>query len=205
MGALVFVQVIQGQVADAAKARAALDRWARELTPGATGWLGSTAGVTEDGRFIALARFESEEAARRNSDRPEQDRWWAETAKLFSGEATFKDSSDVTVDLAGDPDEAGFVQVIQGRGSDADRARELMGRDSEAWAAYRPDILGSLAVGHEGGAYTMAVYFTSEAAAREGERKQPPPELQAQMDELAALSVGEPEFFDLKQPWLYSP
>jgi hypothetical protein len=28
----VFVQVIQGQVADAAKARAALDRWARELT-----------------------------------------------------------------------------------------------------------------------------------------------------------------------------
>jgi hypothetical protein len=202
----VFVQVIQGQVADADKARAALDRWARELAPGATGWLGSTAGVTEDGRFIALARFESEEAARRNSDRPEQGRWWAETAKLFSGEATFNDSSDVTVDLAGDPDEAGFVQVIQGRSSDPDRARELMGRDSSAaWAAYRPEILGSVAVGHEGGAFTMAVYFTSEAAAREGEGKQPPPELQAQMDELVALSVGEPEFFDLKQPWLSSP
>jgi hypothetical protein len=202
----VFVQVIRGQVADAEKARAALDRWARELAPGATGWLGSTAGVTEDGRFIALARFESQEAARRNSDRPEQDRWWAETAKLFSGEATFNDSSDVTVDLAGDPDQAGFVQVIQGRGSDPDRARELMGRDSSAaWAAYRPEILGSVAVGHEGGAYTMAVYFTSEAEAREGERKQPPPELQAEMDELAALTVGEPEFLDLKQPWLYSP
>jgi hypothetical protein len=54
------------------------------------------------------------------------------------------------------------------------------------------------------GAYTMAVYFTSEAAARR-ERKQPPPELQAQMEEMAALSVGEPEFFDLQQPWLYSP
>jgi hypothetical protein len=201
----VFVQVIQGQVANAEQARAALDRWAQELAPGATGWLGSTAGVTEDGRFIALARFASEEAARRNSDRPEQDRWWAETSQLFSGQATFNDSSDVTVDLVGDPDEAGFVQVIQGRGSDPDRARELMSQDSEAWAAFRPDILGSLAVGHEGGAYTMAVYFTSEAAAREGERKQPPPELQARMDELAALSVGEPEFFDLKQPWLYSP
>jgi hypothetical protein len=202
----VFVQVIRGQVADAEKARAALDRWARELAPGATGWLGSTAGVTEDGRFIALARFESQEAARRNSDRPEQDRWWAETAKLFSGEATFNDSSDVTVDLAGDPDQAGFVQVIQGRGSDPDRARELMGRDSSAaWAAYRPEILGSVAVGHQGGAYTMAVYFTSEAEAREGERKQPPPELQAEMDELAALTVGEPEFLDLRQPWLYSP
>jgi hypothetical protein len=136
---------------------------------------------------------------------PEQDRWWAETAKLFTGEASFKDSSDVTVDVTGDPDEAGFVQVIQGRGSDPDRARELMGQDSSAWAAFRPEILGSVAVGHEGGAYTMAVYFTSEAEAREGERKQPPPELQAQMDEMAALGVGQPEFFDLKQPWLYSP
>jgi hypothetical protein len=201
----VFVQVISGRVEDADRARAALDRWARELAPGATGWLGSTAGVTEDGRFIALARFESEEAARRNSQRPEQDRWWAETSQLFSGEASFRDSSDVTVDLAGDPDQAGFVQVIQGRGSDPDRARELMAQDSERWADFRPDVIGSVAVGHEGGAYTMAMYFTSEAEAREGERKQPPPELQAQMEEMAALNVGEPEFFDLKQPWLYSP
>lgn len=200
-----FVQVIQGQVADAGKVRAALDRWAQELAPGATGWLGSTAGVTEDGRFIALARFESEEAARRNSAQPEQDRWWTETSKLFTGEATFKDSSDVTVDVNGEPDDAGFVQVMQGRGSDPDRAQELMGQDSSEWAAFRPDIIGSVAVGHEGGAYTMAIYFTSEAAAREGERKEPPPELKAQMDEMAALSVGEPEFFDLKQPWLYSP
>jgi hypothetical protein len=201
-----FVQVIQGQVADAGKVRAALDRWMQELAPGSIGWIGTTAGVTEDGRFIELARFQSEEAARRNSDRPEQDQWWAETSRLFIGEAaSFKDSSDVTVDVTGDPDEAGFVQVIQGRGSDPDRARELMGQDSSAWAAFRPEILATVAVGHEGGAYTMAVYFTSEAEAREGERKQPPPELQAQMEEMAALSVGEPEYFDLRQPWLYSP
>jgi hypothetical protein len=43
--------------------------------------------LTDDGRFIALARFESEEAARRNTDRPEQDRWWTEIAKLFTGAA----------------------------------------------------------------------------------------------------------------------
>jgi hypothetical protein len=200
-----FVQVIQGQVSDAGQARAALDRWVQELAPGATGWLGSTAGVTEDGRFIALARFESEEAAQRNSDRPEQDQWWAETSKLFSGEATVRDSSDVTVDVNGEPDIAGFVQVIQGRGSDPDRARELMGQDSSEWAAFRPDIIGSVGVGHDGGAYTMALYFTSEEAAREGERKEPPPGLKAQMEEMGKLNVGEPEFFDLKQPWLYSP
>ena len=55
----------------------------------------------------------SEQAARADSDRPEQDRWWAETSSLFTGEASFTDSSDVTVDVTGDPDQAGFVQVMQ--------------------------------------------------------------------------------------------
>jgi len=200
-----FVQVIQGRTSDAEQLRAAMDRWTRELAPGAHGWLGSTGGVTEDGRFIALARFESEEAARRNSDRPEQDRWWSDTAKLFDGAVTFRDSSDVTVDLPGDPDQAGFVQIMQGRGTDPDRVRELMSQDADKWAEFRPDILGSLAVGHDGGAYTMAIYFTSEADAREGERKELPAELTAQMEEMNKLSVGEPEFFDLTQPWLFSP
>jgi hypothetical protein len=200
-----FVQVIQGRVSDGEQLRAAIDQWARDLAPGATGWLGSTGGVTEDGRSIALVRFESEEAARRNSERPEQDRWWRETAKLFSEEPTFRDSNDVTLDVVGDPDQAGFVQVMQGRGSDPERARELMAQDSDKWAAFRPEILGSVVVGHEGGAYTMAMYFTSEADAREGERKTPPPELAAQMEEMGKISIGEPEFFDLKQPWLHSP
>jgi hypothetical protein len=200
-----FVQLIQGQVADPARAKAALDRWVRELAPGAEGWLGTTAGVTEDGRFVAAARFESEEAARRNSDRPEQDRWWSETSRLFNGEPTFRDSSDVAVDTAGDPDTAGFVQVMQGRTSDPERARQLMAEDSTDWSSFRPDILGSVAVGHDGGAWTMVMYFTSEEAAREGERKEPPPELKAQMEQMDALSLGPPEFFDLKQPWLYSP
>ena len=201
-----FVQVIQGQASNPGALKDALDRWFRELSPDAGGWLGSTAGVTDDGRFIALARFESEAAARRNSDRPEQDAWWTETSKLLTGEATFQDSSHVVVDVTGEPDQAGFVQVMQGRSSDPDRARELMGQDDAGeWAAFRPDIIGSVAVDHDDGAYTMAMYFTSEQEAREGERKEPPPELKAQMEEMNALSVGEPEFLDLRQPWLYSP
>jgi len=202
-----FVQVIKGQVSDVGQVRAAIERWVDELGAGAEGWLGTTAGVTDDGTFVALARFESEEAARRNSDRAEQGAWWEETSRLFDGGATFADSSDVTPDIIGDPDQAGFVQVMQGRGSDPDRAKELMSRssDSEAWAAFRPDIIGSLAVGHDEGAYTMALYFTSEEAAREGEQKEPPPELKAVMEEMDSLSIGETAFFDLRQPWLYSP
>ena len=200
-----FVQVIKGRVADPARAKAALDRWAEELAPGAEGWLGTTAGVTDDGRFVAAARFSSEEAARRNSDRPEQDRWWSETSRLFDGEPSFADSSDVEVDTNGDPAAATFVQVMQGRTSDPERARRLMAEDSTDWSAFRPDMLGSVAAGHDGGAYTMVMWFTSEAEAREGERKEPPPELKAQMEEMGSLSVGEPEFFDLKDPWMYAP
>jgi hypothetical protein len=94
---------------------------------------------------------------------------------------------------------------MQGRGSDPDRARELMNEDSEKWAAFRPEILGSVAVGYDDGAYTMVMYFTSEADAREGERKELPPELAAQMEEMNKLSIGEPEFFDIREPWIHSP
>ena len=200
-----FVQVIRGRVSSPEQVHAALDRWSGQLAAGAAGWLGSTAGVTGDGRFVALARFESEQAARRNSDRPGQGQWWTETSRLFTGEVTFRDSSDVTVDVHGDPDQAGFVQVMLGRASDPERARELMAQNPDDRTAFRPDVIGSVTVGHQGGGYTLAFYFTSEQAAREGERKQPPARLKAQMEELDQLNTGEPEFLDLTQPWLYSP
>jgi hypothetical protein len=200
-----FAQVIQGKVSDPAAMRAATDRWLKELAPGADGWLGSTGGTTDDGRYITVVRFESEEAARRNSDRPEQSQWWSQTEQLFDGGATFQDSNDVNLDLHGDPDQAEFVQVMRGRGSDPERVKQLMAADSDKWASFRPDMIGSVAVGHDGGAYTMVMYFTSEADARQGERKEVPPELKANMDEMNKLSVGQPEFFDLKQPVILSP
>lgn len=201
-----FVQVIQGQVADAAKVKAAFDRWVEELSPQAEGWLGSTGGVTADGRFVALARFEDEDAARRNSDRPEQGAWWSDTESLFTGPVTFHDSTRVDVDTAGgDPGRAGFVQVIQGRSSDPERARKLMQDQPADFASFRPDVIGSITAEHDGDGYTVAIYFTSEEEAREGERKEPPPELKAQMEEMDSLSVGEPDFFDLRDPWLHSP
>jgi hypothetical protein len=200
-----FVQVIQGQVSDRDEVRARVDQWAEEVAPGAIGWLGSTGGVTDDGTMIAVVRFESEDAARRNSERPEQDAWWAQTAKLFTNEPTFLESTDVDLDLPGDPDKAGFVQIIQGHTSDLGRARELMSQNPDESAAFRPDIIGSLAAAHDNGGYTAVLYFTSEQEAREGEKKEPPAELKAQMEEMRALEVGEPTFLDLKAPWLHSP
>jgi hypothetical protein len=200
-----FAQVIQGRTSDAEGLRAALDRWLQELRPGSIGWLGSTVGITDDGTVIAVARFESAEAAARNGQRPEQSRWWEETSRLFDGEVTFRDSEDITVDLQGDPDQAGFVQVMQGRVRDAGRAKEVMAQiPSDVMAAYRTDVLGSVVIGHQDGAWTQVIYFTSEADAREGERKEPPPELQNAMEEMGKLSVGETTFLDLRQPLLQS-
>ena len=200
-----FVQVIKGRTSQPEALAEAFDRWKAELSPGATGWLGSTGGVTDDGTFIAVARFESEEAARANSARPEQDAWWSETAKLLDGDVTFSDSTDVDVDVNGDPDRAGFVQVMRGRVSDPQRAKELMAEDPGTWAEFRPDVIGNLSIGHQDGGYTMVMYFTSEADAREGETKEMPPQMRAQMEEMSKLNVEEPEFFDLKRPILNSP
>jgi len=126
-------------------------------------------------------------------------------AALFTDEPVFHNSTSVDVDTPGDPSQAGFVQVMQGRSSDPDRARELMANDPTDWQAFRPDILGTVNIAHDGDAWTMAIYFTSEEAAREGERKEPPAELQQMMTEIDSLSVGEPVFLDLKDPWLNAP
>ena len=178
-----FVQVIQGQVSDVAGVRAQMDKWDEELAPGAIGWLGSTAGVTADGNLVALARFESEEAAQQNSDRPEQGAWWEQMSKLFSGEPEFHNSTTVDVDTYGDPAQAGFVQVMQGRSSNPERARELMMSDPTDWQAFRPDILGTVESGTRR-RLDDGDLLHLRGGAREGEKKQPPPEMEAMMKEM---------------------
>jgi hypothetical protein len=51
----------------------------------------------------------------------------------------------------------------------------------------------------------MAMYFTSEADARKGEKKKIPAKLKAEMDEMNSLVIGETEFIDIHDPWLHSP
>ena len=117
-----FVQIIQGMVSDKDEMRAAVDRWVDEVSPGAIGWLGSTGGVTDAGQLIAVVRFESEDAAGRNSDRPEQDAWWTQMSKLFTTEPTFTDTDVLTT--------RGY-SVMEARGDDL-LARAL---------AVQPDII----------------------------------------------------------------
>jgi hypothetical protein len=197
-----FVQVIEGRVGDRDGLRRQMDRWQSDLRPGATGFLGSTSGVTDDGRAIAFARFESAAAAKANSDRPEQGQWWAETEKLYEGDVTFADSEDVETFLGGGSNDAGFVQVMKNRGADRDAIHRMDQSFEQHGPSFRPDVIGGLRVWTGPDTYAEVIYFTSEADARAGEKKEPPKELAAEMREFEDM-MANVDFLDLKDPWLH--
>lgn len=165
-----FVQMIKGSTSNPAALRSRSDSWRDEIRPGAAGFLGSTGGATADGSFFLFARFTDEAAARSNSERAEQSAWWNETAALFDGTPTFRESSDVSTLFDGGSDRAGFVQVMEGRVSDRDKAEafetpELL----EQLRRARPDLIGAVRAWFGDGTFAEVAYFTDEASARSGE------------------------------------
>ena len=199
-----FAQVITGRVGDPHRMRAQFDKWTNELMPEAKGFLGSTVGVTDDGEFVAIARFESEEAARANSNRVEQGAWWAETASLLDGDPTFHDCTEIDVWQGGGSDTAGFVQVIQGRTANIGRLKALgeeMGTDMNDM---RPDVIGGRSAWHGDGSFTEVIYFSSEAEARENEAKEVTGRARELMDEYQSL-VTDLRYFDLREPMMVTP
>jgi hypothetical protein len=197
-----FVQVIKGRVSDAAAIRKRAKQWAEEVRPGAIGFLGSTAGVADDGTFIVLARFADEASARANSERSEQSAWWEETATYFDGEPAFRESNDTATLFEGGSDRAGFVQVMEGTVTDRAKADALETPELlDQLRTARPDLIGALRVWFPGGEYVEAAYFTSEEAARKGESSS---EFSGPGDEFAEV-FGEMTFIDLRDPILTSP
>jgi hypothetical protein len=115
---------------------------------------------------------------------------------------TFTDSEDVEMFLAGGSDDAGFVQVMKSSGVDRDKVHEMDRQFEEVAAQWRPDLIGSTRVWTGADRCIDVAYFTTEAAAREGEQKAPPPELAGQSADFEAM-MANTEFLDLRQPWLY--
>lgn len=194
-----FVQIIQGAVTSSTDLKRQLDRWDAEVRPGAIGFLGSTGGVTADGTAFLAARFADEASARANSERPEQTGWWNETEKCFTGPVQFTDSSDVQV-IIEPRDDARFVQVIQSRVADRSRIEALNDVLATELTQSRPEIVGGVAV-WSGDRVCDLTYFTDEASAREGERKQLPAEHKAMFEEWQSL-ITDVTYLDLTDPWL---
>ncbi|TMQ89165.1 hypothetical protein ETD83_39205 [Actinomadura soli] len=200
------VQLVQGTALDPVGLHEAADRWSRELAPGSRGWLGTTAGVTNDGEFIWMARFKSSRAAHRNDKRRAQREWWESTAALLEGEPTVHDCTDIEPFGAGGSDAAEFVQMIQTRVRDREALRPFWtAEEGRAMAEARPDTIGGLFIVHPDGGCTIVVYFTTEEDARDGERRPMPSDLKAWRDNEMSHYIDDPVFYDLRNPWLYSP
>jgi hypothetical protein len=192
-----FIQVIQGKVKDAGQLERQMESWRRDIKPGAKGYLGSTSGITPDGRGITIVRFESDAAARANSERPEQGKWWNKTANAFAGDPTFYNCAEVDTIFGGGSNDAGFVQIIEARAKDQDQMRSRRAEMEKRLHERRPDILGMVIAWHGDGGFTQAVYFTSEADARRGEEETRQDQLR---QEFMSLMEGPPSFFDLTRP-----
>ena len=157
-----FIQVIKAKVNDQGR-RPAAGRAVDGRAPARSqGFLGATIGITDDGTLVNLARFASREAATANSGRPEQGAWWAEFEACLDGPAEFRESEDVTVNERGDLDQAGFVQVMEGRMHDVEAARAFSAESVDLLAAERPDVLGEVEIVHPDAKFTSVVYFVSE-------------------------------------------
>lgn len=192
-----FIQVVQGKVKDANFLRSELRRWRAEVKPKAQGYLGSTSGVTTDGRAIGLFRFETEKDAIANSMRADQVKWWNSASKAFDGKATTHNCKEVDTAFGGGSNWAGFVQVIQGKAKNQEVMRRRLPELESQLRIVRPDILGVVLAWHGGGDFTQAVYFTSAQAAHERDASSMNDDLRREYESFMA---APPSFFDLQPP-----
>lgn len=194
-----FIQVIQAPCSRRDDVRAILDSWSSDLAGGARGWLGGTYGITDDDQFMAVVRFSSREEAMANSDRPEQGKWAEQLAAALDGPPEFRDYDDVLEFLDGGSDDAGFVQVIQGKVADRAVVDELLAGTDDL-RTMRPEIIGGTFAIAADGTFTETIAFTDEESARKGEQLEPPPEVREVLGQVMAGA----RFYDLREPWFAS-
>jgi hypothetical protein len=123
--------------------------------------------------------------------------------QCFEGEVMFHDCDDSMMFLDGGSDDAGFVQVIQGRLDDPNRFRHFMEQPMDMLHEQRPEIIGGTIAIDENGWFTETISFRSEAEARMGEQQEMP-EPQRSEFEAEMAQVREMRYLDLHRPWFSS-
>jgi|1186.fasta_scaffold09917_2 hypothetical protein len=195
-----FVQVFHGKVRDPQLYQRHTEEWRREIRPKTSAFLGFTAGLTDDSQMVTVARFDSEAGARRDSDLAEQGAWFEEFSKNCEG-ITFHDCSEVDTMLDGGSNDAGFVQVMQGRAKNRDEMRSRRAGFEAELRRVRPDLIGATIAWHgdDDAAFTEVAYFTSEEEARRGEQQMAESSLAS---DFTNLIDGELTYLDLRDPIL---
>ena len=199
-----FMQIVLGKVSDAESMRREWDRWMSDLAPGATGWLGSTGGVTPDGRLLMSTCFASAEAAAGNARRPERVAWWAGIEECLDAPPMIVETEDVTLIGVGDISRAGFVQAMRAGVRDRAGFEAAESRLGPRFVEHRPDFLAGYRLWSGDTTVVALDYFSSEADARGGEAKPMPDDLAAGFQEWQSLLV-DTEWYDITDPWLRMP
>jgi quinol monooxygenase YgiN len=199
---LMFIQIIEGKTSNADGFRRFLQERRTEAMKAAIGFLGATTAIAPDGTVVTMARFESAEKAAKNAARPEQTAFFAEFRKYLAGEPTFHESTEVETFLGGGSDDARFVQFMIGTATDKATAKASEKNMTPTLESMRPDILGGITA-WDGDWWCQAIYFTSEADAREGEKKfeSMSADDRARFEEMMG-AYGEPRFVDGPNPIL---
>jgi hypothetical protein len=105
--------------------------------------------------------------------------------------------------LGGGSDDAGFVQVMKVSGVDRARIKAADAVFEKLAPELRPDLIGSVRVWTGPDSIIEANYFTSEHAAREGEKVEPPADQAAAFADFMSM-MSNAEWFDFTEPFLDS-
>jgi hypothetical protein len=197
-----FIQVIEGKASDPEGFRRVLEERRAEAMKGAIGFLGATTAIAPDGTVVTMARFEDEAKAMQNSARPETAAFAEELQKYAEGPPTYHNCGEVDTFLSGGSNDAGFVQFMIGTATDKAKAQESERALTPMLSELRPDVIGGVTA-WDGNWWCQAIYFTSEAEAREGEKKfeSLSDDDRARFEEMMT-AYGEPRFVDGPNPIL---
>jgi hypothetical protein len=194
----VFIQMVQGRCSRQDEMRQLVDDWCGSMAD-RPGWLGGTYGFTDDDRFLGIVRFDSSSACKEAAAMDGAAMWWAGAEALFDGDCDVHESEDVSIMLAGGSDDAGFVQVMQGRVTDADRYRHFMTDTAMTSMLHdaRPEIIGAILAMEPNGRFVETIAFTDEDSARRGEQIDMPADMEADFQ----AAMADVEYIDLHKPW----
>jgi hypothetical protein len=200
----VFIRILRGQAFDGAATRAELSRWRQELGAGALGWQRLTAGIGDGGELVLVLRYDTEETARRDRERPELVAWQASAERHLAGSGQWYDCPVVHTMKDGDAGQAGFVRVVQGRLADPVRLAAMRAEVERTLRDRAPHVLGVTVAEHaDGTGFTELTYLTSEREARAADR-QMPVEMAVQLGTVRSYVEGLEEV-ELRKPLLASP
>lgn len=180
------VNYVEVDVADGASARTALEKLADVVGAG------GVAGVTDDGRLVALLHVPSDMQADRAEDAP----WWAELTAVNGEDPRVDPASTMGIFVSAIPTRSGFTQVMRARVTDRPTFERVLAADAEWLARERPEIIGGALAWHGPDRFTLVVCFTDEASARAGEVKNAESP-GADIDQL----MHDVSYDELRDPW----